>query len=187
MQVLTLPDGARSVTVLPAGGGSPVLLDAQTITSGTGIVDSVQGGDGIVVDSSDPANPVVNSIFQLYQVPVPAGDLQVVVGVPVTCRAGQTVYFLASASAVPTDGHQFAALSLACVLHGTSTTFASITWDAIDDTTGGAGTQAGGIGVLQGNTGVISGGSFTLDFVFVDIDGNGIRLNAGGAITILIL
>jgi len=61
MRVVVLPDGAESVTVLPAGGGSPVFFGTADIAAGTGIVDSVVAGTGIAVDSSDPANPVVSN------------------------------------------------------------------------------------------------------------------------------
>lgn len=36
MRVVTLPDGAQSVSVLPAGGGSAVLLGTENISAGAG-------------------------------------------------------------------------------------------------------------------------------------------------------
>lgn len=45
MRVVTLPDGAQSVTVLPAGGGSPVFLGTTDLPPGTAPVFVTLGGD----------------------------------------------------------------------------------------------------------------------------------------------
>jgi len=59
MRVVTLPDGAQSVTVLPAAGGSPVFLGTADVESGGGAIPFVGGdqtgagfdvGDGSSVD-----------------------------------------------------------------------------------------------------------------------------------------
>ena len=44
MRVVTLPDGAQSTTVLPAGGGSPVFLGTAEVSSSGGPI-VLNGGD----------------------------------------------------------------------------------------------------------------------------------------------
>jgi hypothetical protein len=92
MRVVTLPDGAQSVTVLPAAGGSPVFLGTSDVNVPAGVAEFAQldvatnvlaGGEFQNVNGVD--------ITGLFSSPVQPGDMLWVnalyISSPVVCFA----------------------------------------------------------------------------------------------------